>query len=105
MSTWRPRFRFSSAHARDLLGFSSGVFLSNLGGLLNRRADALLMGIFFGPVAVGLYRLADRFSDNVLELTMRPVGHVVAAVLLAAPERPAGAQRTRWLPASGRRSS
>jgi len=76
MSTWRPRFRFSGGHARDLLGFSSGVFLSNLGGFLNRRADALLMGIFFGPVAVGLYRLADRFSDNVLELTMRPVGHV-----------------------------
>jgi PST family polysaccharide transporter len=76
LSTWRPRFRFSRAHAFDLLGFSSGVFLSNLGGFLNRRADALLMGIFFGPTAVGLYRLADRFSDNVLELTMRPVGHV-----------------------------
>lgn len=76
MSTWRPRLRFSRAHARDLVGFSSGVFLSNLGGFLNRRADALLMGIFFGPVAVGLYRLADRFSDNVLELTMRPVGYV-----------------------------
>jgi O-antigen/teichoic acid export membrane protein len=76
MSDWRPRFRFSGGHARDLLGFSSGVFLANLGGFLNRRADALLMGIFFGPVAVGLYRLADRFSDNVLELTMRPVGHV-----------------------------
>ena len=76
MSTWRPRFRFSRSHARDLVGFSSGVFLSNLGGFINRRADALLMGIFFGPTAVGLYRLADRFSDNVLELTMRPVGHV-----------------------------
>ena len=34
------------------------------------------MGIFFGPTAVGLYRLADRFSDNLLELTMRPVGYV-----------------------------
>jgi len=76
MSTWRPRLRFSRAHARDLVGFSSGVFLSNVGGFLNRRADALLIGIFFGPVAVGLYRLADRFADNVLELTMRPVGHV-----------------------------
>jgi PST family polysaccharide transporter len=76
MSTWRPRFRFSRSHARDLVGFSSGVFLANLGGFVNRRADALLMGIFFGPTAVGLYRLADRFSDNVLELTMRPVGHV-----------------------------
>jgi O-antigen/teichoic acid export membrane protein len=76
MSTWRPRFRFSRSHARDLVGFSSGVFLSNLGGFINRRADALLMGIFFGPVSVGLYRLADRFSDNVLELTMRPIGYV-----------------------------
>ncbi|HSK15158.1 MAG TPA: lipopolysaccharide biosynthesis protein [Gaiellaceae bacterium] len=76
MSTWRPRLRFSRAHAGQLVGFSSGVFLANLGGFLNRRADALLMGIFFGPVAVGLYRLADRFVDTVLELTMRPVAHV-----------------------------
>ena len=76
MSTWKPHFRFSRSHARELVGFSSGVFLSNLGGFLNRRADALLMGIFFGPTAVGLYRLADRFSDNLLELTMRPVGYV-----------------------------
>ncbi len=76
MSSWRPRFRFSRSHARDLIGFSSGVFLSNLGGFINRRADALLMGIFFGPVAVGLYRLADRFVDNLLEVTMRPVARV-----------------------------
>ena len=76
MSTWKPHFRFSRSHARELVGFSSGVFLSNLGGFINRRADALLMGIFFGPTAVGLYRLADRFSDNLLELTMRPVGYV-----------------------------
>jgi O-antigen/teichoic acid export membrane protein len=76
MSSWRPRLRFSAAHARDLIGFSSGVFLSNLGGFINRRADALLMGIFFGPVAVGLYRLADRFVDNLLDVTMRPVARV-----------------------------
>jgi O-antigen/teichoic acid export membrane protein len=76
MSAWRPGFHFSRGHARDLVGFSSGVFLANLGGFLNRRADALLMGIFFGPVAVGLYRLADRFVDNLLEVTMRPIGYV-----------------------------
>jgi PST family polysaccharide transporter len=76
MSAWRPGFNFSRGHARDLVGFSSGVFLANLGGFLNRRADALLMGIFFGPVAVGLYRLADRFMDNLLEVTMRPIAYV-----------------------------
>ena len=69
-------FRFSRRHARDLLGFSSHVLLANLGGFVNRRADALLVGVFFGPVVVGVYRLADRFVDLLLDLTMRPVGMV-----------------------------
>jgi O-antigen/teichoic acid export membrane protein len=34
------------------------------------------MGLFFGPVTVGIYRLADRFVDVLLEVTMRPVGAV-----------------------------
>ena len=76
MSTWRPSLRFSPASARELVRYSSGVFLANLGGFVNRRADALLIGLFFGPTVVGLYRLADRFVDNVLEVTLRPIGHV-----------------------------
>jgi O-antigen/teichoic acid export membrane protein len=81
MSVWRPHLRFSRAHARELLPFSSGVFLSNLGGFLSQRADALLMGIFFGPVVVGIYRLADRFVEVLLELTVRPLGDVSLTVL------------------------
>jgi PST family polysaccharide transporter len=81
MSVWRPHFRFSRRHARELLPFSSGVFLSNLGGFLSQRADALLMGIFFGPVVVGIYRLADRFVEVLLELTVRPLGDVSLTVL------------------------
>jgi O-antigen/teichoic acid export membrane protein len=73
VSDWRPGFRFSQVHARDLFGFTSGVFLANVGGFVNRRSDALLIGLFFGPSVVGIYRLADRFVDSVLELTMRPV--------------------------------
>ena len=71
---WSPRARFSRSHARELLGFSANVFVANLGGFVNRRSDTLLMGLFFGPTAVGLYRLADRIVDLVLEFTMRPVG-------------------------------
>ena len=81
LSDWRPRLRFSMRHARELLPFSSGVFLSNLGGFLGQRADALLMGIFFGPVAVGIYRLADRFVEVLLEATLRPIGLVSLPVL------------------------
>jgi PST family polysaccharide transporter len=76
VSDWRPGFHFSYAHARDLFGFTSGVFLANVGGFINRRGDALLIGLFFTPAVVGIYRLADRFVDSVLELTMRPVGLV-----------------------------
>jgi O-antigen/teichoic acid export membrane protein len=76
LSPWRPGFRFSRRHARQLLGFSTSVFVANIGGFVNRRADALLLGVFFGPTAVGLYRLADRFVEILLELTMRPIGAV-----------------------------
>jgi len=74
LSSWRPHLRFSRLHSRQLLGFSVNVMAANLAAFVGRRADALLMGIFFGPVAVGLYRLADRFVDVVLDVTMRPVG-------------------------------
>jgi O-antigen/teichoic acid export membrane protein len=73
LSPWRPARRFSRRHARDLLGFSSHVFFANLGGFVNRRSDALLLGVFFGPVVVGIYRLADRFVDLLFDLTTRPV--------------------------------
>ena len=81
LNPWRPGLRFSRPHARELIGFSVSVFAANLAGFVNRRADALLMGIFWGPVAVGLYRLADRLVDVVLEVTMRPVGLVSLPVL------------------------
>jgi PST family polysaccharide transporter len=89
-SPWRPHLRFSRRHARDLLGFSSSVFAANVAGFVNRRADALLLGLFFGPTAVGLYRLADRIVDVVLDVTMRPVAVVslpVLSRLQAEPEK------------------
>ena len=76
LSPWKPRLRFSRRHARDLIGFSANVFLANLGGFVNRRSDALLVGVFFGPVVAGIYRLADRFSDLLFEVTTRPVGMI-----------------------------
>jgi O-antigen/teichoic acid export membrane protein len=79
VSDWRPRLRFSTRHAKDILGFSAGVFVANVGGFVNRRGDILLLGLFFGPTVVGIYRLADRFVDGLMELTTRPVGLVSLA--------------------------
>ncbi len=76
VSSWRPRFRFSLRHARDLFGFSGSVFASNLGVYTGVQSDVILMGVFFGPVAVGLYRLADRIMDLLLEVTTRSIQNV-----------------------------
>jgi PST family polysaccharide transporter len=72
-SSWRPRFRFSFRHARDLLGYSTGVLLSSLAVFVTDRSDALMTGIFFGPVAVGLYRFGGRMVEQVLTFTSRPL--------------------------------
>jgi len=73
VSSWRPRFRFSYSRARELFSFSRGVFASNLGVYAAGQSDAILMGVFFGPIAVGLYRLADRIMDMFLEVATRSI--------------------------------
>lgn len=73
VTAWRPRLSFSTTAARDLLGFSSGSFLSSLGVFVNNRADALLIGLFFGPVTVGIYRFAGRLVDACLGFALRPL--------------------------------
>ncbi|MGH7359874.1 MAG: oligosaccharide flippase family protein, partial [Candidatus Rokuibacteriota bacterium] len=91
---WAPRARFSRAHARELLGFSVNVFAANLGGFATRRSDTLLMGLFFGPAAVGLYRIADRLVELVLELTMRPVGFLALPFFSRYQDDPASLRAT-----------
>jgi O-antigen/teichoic acid export membrane protein len=73
VSRWLPRFRFSRRHARELLSFSTQVFTGNLAVFTSRRVDALMIGLFFGPVAVGLYRLADRLVETLLTFSTRPL--------------------------------
>lgn len=71
LSDWRPRLVFDWRAAKDLLGFSASATLAGFGAFANSRADALIIGLFFGPTAVGLYRLAARLVDLVVEVTVR----------------------------------
>lgn len=73
VSDWRPRFRFSWRRAREMFGFSGGVFFSHLGVYAAGQSDAILMGLFFGPVAVGVYRLGERVMDMLLEVATRSI--------------------------------
>ncbi len=76
VSDWRPRLFFSWRRARELFGFSGGMLASQLGVYTAGQSDAILMGIFFGPIAVGLYRLATRLMEAVLEVGTRSIQSV-----------------------------
>ncbi|WP_380165806.1 lipopolysaccharide biosynthesis protein [Jannaschia sp. R86511] len=76
VSHWRPRLTFSGTAARELFGFSTGSFVSSIGVFVNNKADALLIGIFFGPLVVGLYRFAARLVETLLAVAVRPVQSV-----------------------------
>jgi O-antigen/teichoic acid export membrane protein len=69
VQSFRPRLRWSRSAVRDLVGFSSHTALTNVGWFLSSRADIFVMGYFFGPFAIGIYRLAFRLVDAVLSVT------------------------------------
>jgi PST family polysaccharide transporter len=71
LSHWRPRLAFDWTATKDLLGFSANATLAGFGAFVNSRADALIIGLFFGPTAVGLYRLAARLVDVIVEVSVR----------------------------------
>ena len=79
ISSWRPRWYFDRAAARDLLGFSVGAMLGRVAVFVTNRMDALVMGFFFGPVAVGIYQLGYRLVLMLLELTSRAILPVALA--------------------------
>jgi PST family polysaccharide transporter len=65
---WRPRFEFSWTHFKDLLPFSFHSFLAGLGTFADSQMGSILLGVLFGPVAVGLYRLAERLMNSVVAM-------------------------------------
>jgi len=70
MSSWRPKFRFSWKHLKDLMAFSVHNFIARLGIFADGQAASIALGLFFGPVAVGLYRIADRVVGSVITMAM-----------------------------------
>lgn len=70
LSPWRPRAEFSWKHFTDLMGFSVPNFIAQLGIFVDVQAASIVLGLLFGPLAVGLYRLADRAVNGVINMAM-----------------------------------
>jgi PST family polysaccharide transporter len=76
LSSWRPRFEFSWKHLKALTGFSVSNFIAQLGIYADLQAASALLGLLFGPVAVGLYRIADRVANSVVVIAMSSIQSV-----------------------------
>jgi O-antigen/teichoic acid export membrane protein len=76
LSSWRPRFEFSWQHLKELMGFSVSNFTAQLALFAEGQSASIFLGLFFGPVAVGLYRLADRLVNSVVAMATSSIQSV-----------------------------
>lgn len=66
LNPWRPSLAFSLPHLKELLSFSFSNFGAQLAIFADQQSGAIVLGIFVGPAAVGLYRLAERLMNTIL---------------------------------------
>jgi len=57
---WRPRWRFSRAALRRLLGFGRHVLATRCLNVVASKVDDAVIGLVLGPVALGAYAVASR---------------------------------------------
>ncbi len=65
--SWRPTWAFPRDAYRDLVGYSWRSTAASMGVVATRRADALIIGLVLGATTVGLYRLAARLVDTLMQ--------------------------------------
>lgn len=78
---WRPSRRPRLGGIRDLWRFSAHSLNAGLAVYLGNRSDQLVTGLMFGPVAVGIYRLAIRLPEMVVDVSARSLQQVALPAL------------------------
>lgn len=81
VTEWRPRRGGIGPALRDLRRFSLHSLSEVTAFFLSSRIDALVMGAFFGPAAIGLYRFAVRIVEMVNSVAAGGIGQVSLADL------------------------
>jgi PST family polysaccharide transporter len=73
ISDWRPGFEFRFSSIRELANYSTKTLLGRLGSFAQNSTDSILIGVLLGPVALGLYRLANRLVEMNLMFLPRAI--------------------------------
>ena len=94
ISGWQPRLFSRNAQTRQLLSFGANITIGNLINTLARGLDNVLIGRFFGPVAVGLYSRASILLMRPLEQFTIPINSVLVPALSRVQTEPERYRRT-----------
>jgi PST family polysaccharide transporter len=93
LSSWRPNWLVGSNYVRDLWGFSRANLLARLGMFAGQQGDAMLVGLYLGPTAVGIYRLATRVVSLGMQLGAQSLQTVSLPALSRSQHDPAAMAR------------
>ncbi len=80
-ASWRPRLVYSRRSAKEIFQFSKSVCGTGLLGVVNRRIDDFLVGVFLGPVALGYYTVAYRLFKQSTNLLLQSGSMVLLPAL------------------------
>lgn len=85
---WRPRLNLSLTRCRELFGFAGPVVGQSLWILINDEIPKVVLGIFLGPYAVGVYALARRPFDLIVEVFIGPLTAVAMPAVARVQDDP-----------------
>ena len=74
---WRPSFKFSLRHCRDLQSFAAPIVGFSLWQYVNEEIPKLILGAVLGPSAVGIYMVARRPLELLSNAILGPISGVV----------------------------
>src|SRR5437868_2791824 len=75
-SPYRPSFRLSFRHLRELLGISSSVFATSILWFFSSRLDQMVIGRFAWVQTLGLYVVAGKIPEFAKMITHTPLAEV-----------------------------
>lgn len=94
ISNWRPRFRISVVHLKQLFSYGINVFGISLLVFLNRRGDDFLIGYYLGPTALGYYTIAYKMFLTIMQILQDATQKVSLPTLSRLQDDPIKLRRT-----------
>lgn len=80
VTSWRPRLAYDTATSGSALRYGSSVLAIQLVTQLRLRADVLVISIIAGPVVLGLYTVAGKILNTVLDTVVAVISTVAGPV-------------------------